>query len=232
MSSNEKANKQFLPKPYTQKRYYTIEDLKVHNQANDCWLTFFNQVYDITPLIQQNINSPLTRPLIEAAGTDITYWFDPKNKEPRKMIDINTGLEKFYCPKGEYLHIPPLGPETNFDLQEVQTPWWRNSLYFIGRLTVRSVKIKIINMLTEHSDIIEVPCEETINEILERYKEINKHAASYTWKRLGRPLDMELNLEENNIIDQTEEFERLGVPEKDWYWPVIHLYFDDDLTVA
>ena len=25
---------------------------------------------------------------------------------------------------------------------------------------------------------------------------------------------------------------RLGVPEKDWYWPVIHLYFDDDLTVA
>lgn len=29
-------------------------------------------------------------------------------------------------------------------------------MYFIGRLTVRSVKIKIINMLTEHADIIEV----------------------------------------------------------------------------
>ena len=53
-----------------------------------------------------------------------------------------------------------------------------------------------------------VPCEETINEILERYKQINTHAASYTWKRLGRPLDMELNLEENNIIDETSEFER------------------------
>ena len=25
-----------------------------------------------------------TRPLIAAAGTDITYWFDPKTKEPRK----------------------------------------------------------------------------------------------------------------------------------------------------
>lgn len=54
----------------------------------------------------------------------------------------------------------------------------------------------------------QAPCEETIKEILERYKVINKHAASYTWKRLGRPLDMELNLEDNNIVDETEEFER------------------------
>lgn len=44
-------------------------------------------------------------------------------------------------------------------------------------------------MLTDHEDIIEVefeliknqvPCEETVNEILERYKEINEHAASCT----------------------------------------------------
>jgi len=51
-------------------------------------------------------------------------------------------------------------------------------------------KIRIINTLTDHDDTIEVPSEEIIDEILERYKEINKHAASYTWKRLGRPLDM------------------------------------------
>lgn len=63
-------------------------------------------------------------------------------------------------------------------------------------------------MLTDHEDIIEVPSEETIQEILIRYKEINEHAASYTWKRLGRPLDMEKTLEENNIDDETEEFER------------------------
>ena len=36
--------------------------------------------------------------------------------------------------------------------------------------------------------MLKVPCEETINEILDRYKDINEHAASYTWKRLGRPL--------------------------------------------
>ena len=45
-------------------------------------------------------------------------------------------------------------------------------------------------MLPDHDDVIEVPMEETIQEILERYKEINKHADSYTWKRMGRPLDM------------------------------------------
>lgn len=48
--------------------------------------------------------------------------------------------------------------------------------------------------------------EETINEILERYKVINYHAASYTWKRMSTPLDMEKNLEQNGIPDETEEF--------------------------
>lgn len=87
-------------------------------------------------------------------------------------------------------------------------------------------------MLADTQDVIEVPCEEKINEILERYKEFNDHAGSYTWKRLGRPLDMDKTLEENNICDETEEFEKLGIPESEWYIPAIHLYFNDDLTIA
>lgn len=51
---------------------------------------------------------------------------------------------------------------------------------------------------------------------------------------------MEKTLEENNIIDETDEFERLilylifrlDIPEDEWYIPAIHLYFNDDLTVA
>lgn len=62
-------------------------------------------------------------------------------------------------------------------------------------------------ILTESLRETEVPSEECINEILDRYKEINEHAASYTWKRLGRPLDMEKTLEENDIFDETDEFE-------------------------
>lgn len=52
-----------------------------------------------------------------------------------------------------------------------------------------------------------MPREETINEIMERYKVINFHAASYTWKRMGQRLDMELNLEQNGIADETQEFD-------------------------
>jgi hypothetical protein len=64
----------------------------------------------------------------------------------------------------------------------------------IGSLTTKTRKIKLINMLTKHEDTLEVAQEETINEILDRYLEINSHAASYTWKRLGKELNMDRNL--------------------------------------
>ena len=86
-------------------------------------------------------------------------------------------------------------------------------------------------MLTTHEDILEVASEESINEILDRYLEINTHAASYTWKRLGRELDMNKNLSQNDIPDETEELLELGI-DLDDYIPAIHLYFDDDLTIA
>ena len=53
-------------------------------------------------------------------------------------------------------------------------------------------------MLTKHDDVLEVATEETINEILDRYLEINSHAASYTWKRMGRVLNMDRNLSQND----------------------------------
>lgn len=34
--------------------------------------------------------------------------------------------------------------------------WWKNDEFNIGRLTVKTRKIKIINMLTDHEDVIEV----------------------------------------------------------------------------
>lgn len=72
--------------------------------------------------------------------------------------------------------------------------------------------------------------EETLDEILDRYLPLNDHAASYTWKRLSRPLDMELTLEQNGIPDETDEFRKLDI-EEDFYIPAIHLYYNDDLTV-
>ena len=91
--------------------------------------------------------------------------------------------------------------------------------------------MRIINTLTRHDDRLEVACEETLNEILDRYLVINSHAYSYTWKRLGKPLDMAKTLDENGIMDDTRELQELGMPIDD-YVPGIHLYFNNDLTVA
>jgi hypothetical protein len=96
-------------------------------------------------------------------------------------------------------------------------------------LTYKVRKILIINTLTHQSNVIDVCSEETINEILDRYKVINEHAESYTWKRMQRVLDMELTLEENDIPDETEEYLYLEIDPEE-YIPAIHIYFNDDLT--
>ena len=57
----------------------------------------------------------LVDPIVQAAGTDITYWFDPKKKEPKTCIDINTGLTTYYLPLGRYLHIPSKEPNSSPD---------------------------------------------------------------------------------------------------------------------
>jgi len=41
-------------------------------------------------------------------------------------------------------------------------PWWKSKKYSIGTLTSKERQIKLINMLTDHEDIVTVPCEETI----------------------------------------------------------------------
>jgi hypothetical protein len=55
-------------------------------------------------------------------------------------------------------------------------------------------KITIMNTLTKDDETIEVASEENMNEILDRYLSYNAHAASYTWKRLGKVLDMDAPL--------------------------------------
>lgn len=130
----------YLPKPYKKRRYYNKTELNEHCTANDLWVCFFDDVYDLTPLVQANIESPLVGPLVEAAGTDITHWFDYKTKQPRKMIN-GEGKPEYYCPNGPYLHLD-IGEDV------MQIPWWKNQQYLIGKLTKKSQPIRIINTLS------------------------------------------------------------------------------------
>ena len=56
-----------LPKPFKIRRYYTPKEISAHNTADDCWVSFFNEVYDLSKLIQDNF-SPECEPIIKAAG--------------------------------------------------------------------------------------------------------------------------------------------------------------------
>ena len=132
---------------------------------------------------------------------------------------------------GRFLHIPPMIPDSSWDPAQCRLPWWNNDSLRIGQLTEKTRKLRVINLTTGDDDVIEVCSEETMNEILDRYMDLNEHAASYTWKRLGRPLDMDKTLAENDIPDETEEFIDLGIDEES-YIPAVHLYYNDDLTVA
>ncbi|GIY37351.1 cytochrome b5 domain-containing protein 1 [Caerostris extrusa] len=71
--------------------------------------------------------------------------------------------------------------------------------------------------------------EETLDEILLRYLKFNRHANSYTWKYFGQKLMMKQTLATNGIPDKDFKADRLRLNNEDYY-PIIDLYFNDDLT--
>lgn len=87
---------------------------------------------------------------------------------------------------------------------------------------------------------MEVPSEETVSAIRQRYLTINAHALAYIWKAfLPNPagvlepqeLDMQRTLAENGVEDERSKFESCQLP-PDFFVPVLHLFWADDLTVA
>lgn len=65
-----------LPPRFKIRNYYLPDEVALHNSADDCWVSFFNQVFDITKLLAANYKSELCDPLVLAAGTDVTHWFN------------------------------------------------------------------------------------------------------------------------------------------------------------
>jgi hypothetical protein len=82
--------------------YFAASEVAQHNTFNDCWLSFFNKVYDVSPLLVEHRSSKsfdcylsefvlkfspftlaglLIEPLLKFAGQDITHWFDNKTKD-------------------------------------------------------------------------------------------------------------------------------------------------------
>ena len=77
------------PRPYKLRNFYTEREVAQHNCHDDCWVSLFNKVYDLSKLLQENYTKPECDPIQLAAGTDITHWFDPETLNVRN-------LHKFY----------------------------------------------------------------------------------------------------------------------------------------
>jgi hypothetical protein len=114
-------------------RYYTREEIAVHNHGADCWVIVFDKVYDLTELIAQN-RGILAQPLIEAAGTSISHWFNPKTNDIKTYIDPERNIEMPYTPQGRFLHVPPFDPEDKFEM--IPLPWWKDPKYIIGKVKI------------------------------------------------------------------------------------------------
>jgi hypothetical protein len=173
-------------------RYFTPNEVAHHNSHTDCWVSLLGNVYDLTALISKHADSPLIDPIIKYAGEDLSHWFDPKTRDVKKRMDPVLNVEGYYLPMGRFLHVPSPAYKEKYKTEEpvVELSWWRDDKLIIGRLSKKTRTIRIINMLTHHDHMLEVCQEETLNDILKRYLQHNGHAASYTWKRLGRKLNM------------------------------------------
>jgi hypothetical protein len=170
----------------------------------------------------------LLKPIIDAAGQDISHWFHPKNKDIKKHVESKTGCLLMHSDHGRFAQVPPPYPTSNWS-NDFGIPWWKDDRYCIGVLSKKTRFLKVINALTLQNQIIEVCTEENLNEILNRYLKYNAHADSYTWKYDGVVLDMEKTLTDNNIMDDDYDFYTLRMRDDEYLQSII-LYYNDDLT--
>jgi cytochrome b involved in lipid metabolism len=210
--------------------YFTPREVAQHNTYDDLWVSWLGYVYDLTPLALKYRGDILMNPIIKNAGKDISHWFDKDTRNIKMHMNSKLGCMVPYCPDGRFVHVSPHVPYANWRPM-VEKPWWEDDQYCIGKISQKTRKIRIVNTLTKDEHIIEVCSEENLIAIQERYLKLNAHSKGYVWKRLGNLLDMTKTLEENNILDESQQFEMLGMDEEE-YLPVIHIYFSDDLSIA
>ncbi|KAH6560162.1 hypothetical protein BASA50_000623 [Batrachochytrium salamandrivorans] len=213
-------------------RYFTPDEVMLHDSSDDCWVSFLGLVYDLTRLVTENQGSPLLLPILKNAGKDISHWFDRISGDIKTHVHPLTNRVVPFTPEGRFVHVPsPISPEDGTCADEC-VPWWLDKeSYCIGNLSQKTRHIRIINTLTKDEHVIKVCCEDKLSAIRDRYFSLNAHVKGYMWKRLGVLLDMNLTLEENGVRDESDYFDRLGIDEDQWL-PALHLYFSDDLTVA
>ena len=181
--------------------YYTPAQVALHNSPEDLWLSFLGHVYNLSSLAADYAADPLLGPILCAAGTDISHWFDPTTGDVKSHVNPMTGCLAPYTPNGRFLHgilmmclimplsslfdiVPPPLPRSDWNPCELtQTPWWFDyATYKVGFLSKSTRNVIVVNTLTQQSCTIRVCGEETMLAIQDRYLVFNCHAKGYMWR--------------------------------------------------
>lgn len=102
---------------------------------------------------------------------------------------------------------------------------------FLPKLQLREYDSHLIGLYASIGNTVtlEVCSEETIYEIMMRYYPHNNHLWSYSWRYLGKPLNLSKTLDDNGIPDERDRFSDVALPDN-IHIPAILLYYNDDLT--
>ncbi|XP_073321182.1 cytochrome b5 type B [Pagrus major] len=67
-------------------KYYTLEEIRVHNMCNDTWLIIHDKIYDITGFLEEHPGGEEV--LLEQAGADATESFEDvgHSTDAREML--------------------------------------------------------------------------------------------------------------------------------------------------
>ena len=190
-------------------------------------------------------NRDVLQPFLRFAGADVSHLLNSSHLRPTGGLQKGHGIKTFtepincleitYHPSGEFLHAISEEPRCNW---QGTIPWWKDESLIVGRLSLRVCKVCIRNSTTGQENVLEVPGEENIAQIMDRYLEHNALGDDYVWKCARtvadeivlEELDFSLTLAQNGVIGSVLADENLSISSIA-FLPVIHLHIANDLSV-
>lgn len=113
-------------------RYFTTEEVARHNCTEDCWVSIYSNVFDVTQLIASNPDRQLSAPLLKAAGSSVSHWFDKATGDVRTYIDPVRNVRLPFTPDGRFIDVPPPDPRVLTAAKD--KPWWLDTKLIVGKV--------------------------------------------------------------------------------------------------
>jgi cytochrome b involved in lipid metabolism len=114
-------------------KYFTPEEVAVHNCAEDCWVIVYDDVFDLTELVSKNPGE-LVQPILKNAGLSVSHWFNKATRNVRTYVDPVKNIDMPFLPEGRFLHVPPEDPQP-WSTADFEKPWWKDEKYAIGKVS-------------------------------------------------------------------------------------------------